>query len=189
MVPRNARLRSGEWLSRFSSIGHRGGASRASHSRRSALQEESGHEGDDGECGGDDEDVIHRAYKGKLGYLALEPEEGARFPAHLPLIAPVTAATTPETVGSAAVIVHAYRAEWKAWRLVRSEVRTASPKELETRLMMLVMAEARPTSSVGISTRAAVWAGMLAKAMTPPRSTTQKVIVAVAVARLRSWNC
>ena len=47
--------------------------------------------------------------------------------------------------------------------MVSTEVSTAIPKELDTLPMMFVIAEARPTSWVGISTRAAVCAGMLAK--------------------------
>ncbi|MBC7342394.1 MAG: hypothetical protein H5U02_08075 [Clostridia bacterium] len=47
------------------------------------------------------------------------------------------------------------------------------PKDPETRLMILVMAEAQPTNSAGSPAMEAVWAGMVAKAMARLRMTNQ----------------
>ena len=68
---------------------------------------------------------------------------------------------------------------------MRIDVSTAIPNELDTLWMMFVIAEARPTSWVGISTIAAVCAGIIASGITNPRSTVQRMIVEVAVARFR----
>ena len=72
-----------------------------------------------------------------------------------------------------------------ACRLVSSDVMTAMPKELDTRETMFVMEEARPISSVGISTIAAVWAGIIARGIVNPRISVHSMIVVVAVARFR----